>query len=100
MTEVRINIKPDYPTAIAYYSVLEDKVVVNARNIWKKGTRVDKSHTLFKKSLQERFVDVVSHEIIHAVLDKYVSENASIAFDTLTTALWKKGISIATNRKW
>jgi len=100
MTEVKINIKPDYLDVVAYYDVFGEQIVLNVRNIWKKRAMVDKSHTLFKKPMQQRLVEVLAHEAIHAALDKYVSEEASIAFDKLTPALWRKGISIATNRKW
>jgi len=101
MTEVKINIKPDYTKVIAYYDSLDDKAVLNLGLFNKpSGAYPSVFQRFFTKSTTYKVAETVSHEIIHAVLEKYVSEEASIAFDKLTPALWRKGISIATNRKW
>ena len=99
MTKVKLNIRKDFP-AVAYYEVLYDTIVINLPEMHKRTASIDKSHKLYKKRMTDRFNELVSHEAVHAVLDKYVSDEASMAFDRLTMQLWKKGISIATNRKW
>ena len=101
MTEIKINIKPDYGQIIAYYDSLADTAVINLGLFNKpNGSLPSVFQRFFTKSTTYKVAETVSHEIIHAVLEKYVSEEASIKWDKLTPYMWGKGISIATNRKW
>ena len=101
MTEIVVNIKPDYHNIIAYYCPLDDQAVINLANFNKLIVGLPAVFQRFyTKTMNYKIAETVSHEIIHGVLEKYVSEEASLAWDKLTPYMWKKGISIAINRKW